>query len=122
RFRGSDIVGLAPNQVTKLGIARTFQTVHLFPNMTILENAMVGQHCRTRAGGVGSVLWLPAPPRGGGGSSARGRARRAGLGPSAARDPARGGADPRASPERSGVLRFPPGRLPRGPAGLRAVL
>src|SRR6266498_3929615 len=36
RFRGESIVGLRPHQVTKLGIARTFQTVHLFPNMTVL--------------------------------------------------------------------------------------
>ena len=38
------------------GIARTFQNVHLFPNMTVLENAMVGQHCRSRSGVFGSVL------------------------------------------------------------------
>ena len=63
RFRGDDIVGLAPNRITKLGIARTFQTVHLFPNMTILENAMVGQHCRTRSGVLGSVLRLPGTRR-----------------------------------------------------------
>ena len=59
RFRDQSIVGLAPNRVTRLGIARTFQTVHLFPNMTVLENAMVGQHCRSRSGVVGSVLRLP---------------------------------------------------------------
>jgi branched-chain amino acid transport system ATP-binding protein len=63
RFRGDGIVGLAPNRITKLGIARTFQTVHLFPNMTILENAMVGQHCRTRSGVLGSVLRLPGTRR-----------------------------------------------------------
>jgi ABC-type branched-subunit amino acid transport system ATPase component len=63
RFRGDDIVGLAPNRITRLGIARTFQTVHLFPNMTILENAMVGQHCRTRSGVLGSVLRLPGTRR-----------------------------------------------------------
>jgi ABC-type branched-subunit amino acid transport system ATPase component len=56
---GKNIVGLKPNRITKLGIARTFQTVHLFPNMTVLENAMVGQHCRTRSGLVGAVLRLP---------------------------------------------------------------
>jgi branched-chain amino acid transport system ATP-binding protein len=59
-FRGDSIVGLAPNRITRLGISRTFQTVHLFPNMTILENAMVGQHCRSRSGVVGSVLRLPS--------------------------------------------------------------
>ena len=63
RFRGESIVGLAPNRITKLGIARTFQTVHLFPNMTILENAMVGQHSRTRSGVLGSVLHLPGTRR-----------------------------------------------------------
>jgi branched-chain amino acid transport system ATP-binding protein len=56
RFRGSSIVGLTPNQITKLGIARTFQNVHLFANMSVLENAMVGQHCRTKTGVVGAIL------------------------------------------------------------------
>jgi branched-chain amino acid transport system ATP-binding protein len=60
RFRDQSIVGLAPNRVTRLGIARTFQTVHLFPNMTVLENAMVGQHGRSKSGVVGSVLRLPS--------------------------------------------------------------
>jgi branched-chain amino acid transport system ATP-binding protein len=63
RFRGETIVGLAPNRITKAGIARTFQNVHLFPNMTVLENAMVGQHCRSRAGVFGSILRPPAVAR-----------------------------------------------------------
>ena len=63
RFRGQTLVGLAPNQITKLGIARTFQSVHLFPNMTVLENAMVGQHCRTRSGGFGAVFRPPGTRR-----------------------------------------------------------
>jgi ABC-type branched-subunit amino acid transport system ATPase component len=58
-FLGHNLVRLQPHQVTKLGVARTFQTVHLFPGMTILENAMVGQHCRTRSGVIGAVLQLP---------------------------------------------------------------
>ena len=62
-FRGRSIVGFAPNQITRLGIARTFQNVHLFPNMTVLENAMVGQHCRTRAGVFGAVLRPPGTRR-----------------------------------------------------------
>jgi ABC-type branched-subunit amino acid transport system ATPase component len=62
-FNGQSLVGLKPNQITRLGVARTFQTVHLFPNMTILENAMVGQHCRTRSGLVGAVLKLPRTRR-----------------------------------------------------------
>jgi len=59
RFDGHELVGLKPNQVCGLGISRTFQTVRLFPNMTVLENAMVGQHCRTRSGVLGAVLRLP---------------------------------------------------------------
>jgi branched-chain amino acid transport system ATP-binding protein len=62
-FRGESIVGLTPNQITRLGIARTFQTVHLFPNMTVLENAMVGQHCRSRTTVFGSVFRTPAMRR-----------------------------------------------------------
>ena len=58
-FDGHDLVGLQPNQICTLGIARTFQTVRLFPNMTVLENAMIGQHCRTRSGVFGAVLRLP---------------------------------------------------------------
>ena len=56
RYRGASIVGLRPHQLVKLGIARTFQNVRLFPNMTILENAMVGQHCRTKGGVFGSIV------------------------------------------------------------------
>jgi ABC-type branched-subunit amino acid transport system ATPase component len=63
RFAGRSILGLPPHQITKLGIARTFQTVHLFPNMTVLENAMVGQHCRTRSGVFGAILQLPSTRR-----------------------------------------------------------
>jgi ABC-type branched-subunit amino acid transport system ATPase component len=58
-FDGHQLMGLKPNYITRLGIARTFQTVHLFPNMTVLENAMVGQHCRSRSGVLGAVLQLP---------------------------------------------------------------
>ncbi|HZD80111.1 MAG TPA: ABC transporter ATP-binding protein [Actinomycetota bacterium] len=59
RFDGESLVGLTPNQITRLGVARTFQTVHLFANMTVLENVMVGQHARTRSGVLGAVLRLP---------------------------------------------------------------
>ena len=60
RYKGRSLVGLRPHQVVKLGIARTFQNVRLFPNMTILENAMVGQHTRSSAGLFGSILRTPA--------------------------------------------------------------
>ncbi|MBN1829595.1 MAG: ABC transporter ATP-binding protein [Deltaproteobacteria bacterium] len=42
--------GLKPNQVTAKGLARTFQNIRLFQNMTVLENVMIGRHCRTKAG------------------------------------------------------------------------
>ncbi len=51
-FDGESLLGLDPHQVTGLGIARTFQNVRLFPNMTVLENIMVAQHCRTK-----QVVW-----------------------------------------------------------------
>jgi branched-chain amino acid transport system ATP-binding protein len=58
-FDGQNITGLKPNQVTAVGIARTFQQVRLFKNMTVLENVMVGQHPRTKAGITGAILRLP---------------------------------------------------------------
>jgi branched-chain amino acid transport system ATP-binding protein len=60
RYRGRSIVGLRPHQIVRLGVARTFQSVRLFPNMTILENAMVGQHSRSKGGLFGSILRTPA--------------------------------------------------------------
>jgi branched-chain amino acid transport system ATP-binding protein len=63
RLRGISVVGLAPNRLTRAGIARTFQNVHLFPNMTVLENAMVGQHCRSKAGVFGSIFRPPSVRR-----------------------------------------------------------
>jgi branched-chain amino acid transport system ATP-binding protein len=48
--------GLAPHRITALGVARTFQNIRLFPEMTALENVMVGRHARTRAGVVGALL------------------------------------------------------------------
>ena len=55
-FERETLVGLDPNQVTQRGIARTFQNVRLFANMTILENVMVSQHCRTKRGVFGSLF------------------------------------------------------------------
>ena len=50
------INGLKPNKVTELGLARTFQNIRLFPNMTVLENVMIGRHCRTKAKILGAIL------------------------------------------------------------------
>ena len=49
-----------PHQVLQRGLARTFQNIRLFANMTALENVMVGRHARTRAGVLGAVLRTPA--------------------------------------------------------------
>lgn len=49
------INGLKSHKITELGIARTFQNIRLFPRMTVLENVMVGRHCRTRAGVAGAL-------------------------------------------------------------------
>ena len=59
-FEGESLIGLDPNRVTSRGIARTFQNVRLFANMTVLENVMVSQHCRTRQSVVGALLWTKA--------------------------------------------------------------
>jgi branched-chain amino acid transport system ATP-binding protein len=53
---GSRIGGLKPHTIAERGIARTFQNIRLFANMTALENVMVGRHLRTRAGVIGAVL------------------------------------------------------------------
>jgi ABC-type branched-subunit amino acid transport system ATPase component len=54
-----NLVGLAPHLIAKLGIARTFQNQRLFNQMTVLENVLVGMHCRTRAGLAGIMLKRP---------------------------------------------------------------
>jgi len=58
-FEGSNLRGLKPHQVVKRGIARTFQNLRLFSNMTVLDNAKVGQFCRTKSGPVSTLLHLP---------------------------------------------------------------
>lgn len=55
--------GLKPNRITSLGMARTFQNIRLFQNMTALENIMVGRHCRTHAGVLGAVFRGPRTRR-----------------------------------------------------------
>jgi len=50
RMGGQSLVGLQPSKIAKAGIARTFQTIRLWKQMTLLENVMVGHQCRTTAG------------------------------------------------------------------------
>ena len=62
-FDGQELVGLRPNQILQLGMARTFQNVRLFPAMTVLENVQGGQHARTRAGLLGAIFKTPGQRR-----------------------------------------------------------
>ncbi len=54
--KSESLKGLKPNQVTEKGLARTFQNIRLFPKMTVLENVMIGRHCRTKAFILGAIL------------------------------------------------------------------
>ncbi len=58
-FRGRNITRMRPDRITALGIARTFQNIRLFGTMTALENVLVGEHARMRAGLIGSILRTP---------------------------------------------------------------
>ena len=55
-FNGAPLVADAPHQAAERGIARTFQNIRLFGNMTAMEHVMVGRHVRTKAGVVGAVV------------------------------------------------------------------
>jgi branched-chain amino acid transport system ATP-binding protein len=57
------LLGRRPYQILTMGIARTFQNIRLFTNMTALENAMVALHCRSKKGVVGAVLRSPSQRR-----------------------------------------------------------
>ena len=58
-FGGTAVGGLKPHKICNMGIARTFQNIRLFQNMTALENVMVGRHTRTAEGPIGAVFRTP---------------------------------------------------------------
>src|SRR6266850_516558 len=58
-FDGTDVTGKPPHAITKLGIGRTFQNIRLFPQMTALENVLVGMHSRLKGGILGSIFGTP---------------------------------------------------------------
>jgi branched-chain amino acid transport system ATP-binding protein len=62
-FEGESLLGLEPHQITARGIARTFQTLRLFLNMSVKENVMVATHSHTHAGILRSVLRTPGMRR-----------------------------------------------------------
>jgi len=60
RLDDYSLVGLLPDQIVRHGIARTYQNIRLFPDLTAMENILVGMHSHLRAGYFGIVLGLPA--------------------------------------------------------------
>jgi branched-chain amino acid transport system ATP-binding protein len=63
RFAGESIAGLAPHIIARRGVARTFQSLRLFPNMSVLENVMAATYGATKATPVESILRLPRARR-----------------------------------------------------------
>ncbi len=58
-FNGTPLVGLSPDQIARLGIARTYQNIRLFQNMTAIENILVGQHYRLHSSFLGAIIRDP---------------------------------------------------------------
>jgi branched-chain amino acid transport system ATP-binding protein len=63
RFKDRSLVGLRPHQIVLLGVARTFQNIRLFQQLSAVENVLAGRHCRTRAGLLSALLRLPGQVR-----------------------------------------------------------
>jgi branched-chain amino acid transport system ATP-binding protein len=59
-FNNHLLVGLLPDQIVRLGISRTYQNIRLFPNLTAIENILIGLHSHLKAGFFGIVAGLPA--------------------------------------------------------------
>ena len=62
-LEGRNVAGFAPNKITAAGIARTFQNIRVFPQMTVLDNVLVGAHCRQTTGLIGAVFRPPSVQR-----------------------------------------------------------
>ncbi|HXF97789.1 MAG TPA: ABC transporter ATP-binding protein [Gaiellaceae bacterium] len=62
-FRGKRITGLPPHKITAMGMARTFQNIRLFKNMTAVENVLVAMHSRLKGGVIASILRTPRHAR-----------------------------------------------------------
>jgi branched-chain amino acid transport system permease protein len=59
RFHGEEIMDLPPHQILAKGVARTFQNLRLFANLTVMENALIGQHARLTTGVLGAIIQPP---------------------------------------------------------------
>lgn len=60
RFHGEEIMRLPPHEILHKGIARTFQNLRLFSNLSVMDNALIGQHARLHTGVIKAILRLPA--------------------------------------------------------------
>jgi ABC-type branched-subunit amino acid transport system ATPase component len=60
RLEGQEISGLPSHEIVARGVARTFQNIRLFNNLSVLENLLVGEHVRLRAGALGAIVRLPS--------------------------------------------------------------
>lgn len=63
-FDGKDITGQAPHRIAERGMARTFQNVELFTNLTVLDNLMLGRHTHLRYGALAAIGWVGRARRG----------------------------------------------------------
>ncbi len=62
-FSGHEIQRLRPHRIVYLGLARTFQTIRLFPKLSVLENVLAGSHCRMKSSFISSLLRFPSQRR-----------------------------------------------------------
>jgi branched-chain amino acid transport system ATP-binding protein len=62
-FAGHALVGMKTHRIVMLGVARTFQNIRLFQQLTAIENVLSGRHCRTHGGLLGAMLRLPGQVR-----------------------------------------------------------
>lgn len=58
-FKGTDITHMEPHEISLLGVGRTFQTLQVWGNMTVVENVMAGMHTRLKGGFLSCGLWFP---------------------------------------------------------------
>ena len=63
RFAGQSIKGLKPHHIVSLGIARTFQSIRLFPHLTLVDNVLAGRHCRMHSNFISAMFHTRAQQR-----------------------------------------------------------
>ncbi|MBC7296691.1 MAG: ATP-binding cassette domain-containing protein, partial [Dietzia sp.] len=58
KLKGQQLLGMRPHKVARLGVARTFQNVELFANLTLVDNLMLGRHVKFRYGTLAAIAWV----------------------------------------------------------------